>query len=252
MHSKLRARWWPAIAVTVCLAACAEHRDAETQADDAAPSRPAATQPVVAPTPAAAAAHVASDTLLDERPADEDTPSPWLVQVAPAGRLIISPEGLGPVRFGMSFDDVRKALPGATFARGWDGDGVAFVDVARDGIPLMSLHANDDDPNAPFDWSRRITSIQSFSQAAVSADGVAVGDLVADAEKTWGPVREIRVSEIESRQFVEFARQPEWLTIRIDYTGDFAEGARQTRRYKTGARIMSFAIRPRLAIDETQ
>jgi hypothetical protein len=239
----------------LCLAACAERRDAGPQAG--APPESNSTQPTAAPplekaaSASPPAAPVPSDGLLEEAPVAADTPDPWLVPVAPANRLLISPEGLGPIRFGMTFADARSALPGAKFARGWDGEGVPFVDVTRDGIALMSLHADDDDADAPFNWSRRIDFIQSFSPAAATADGVAVGDLVADVEKAWGPVREISVSEIESREFVRFARQPGWLDIRIDYSGDFQEGARATTRYKAGARIMTFMIAPPAANDDT-
>jgi hypothetical protein len=57
-----------------------------------------------------------------------------------------------------------------------------------------------------------------------------------------GPVREIMVSEIESREFITFERQPAWLTCRLDYTGLFPTGARMTKAYKPEARILSVAI----------
>ena len=232
------------------LAACADNRDDEAQGN--AGTVPAPGSAIVAPSPPApettqaaavpSSADAASIAIFpDEEPGSEQ-PSPWLVPVAPAARMRLTPDGLGPVRLGMTLGDARKALDGATLTRGWDGDGVAYVNVARDGIDLMSLHADEDDPDAGIDWSRRITYIQSFSAVAATVDGVAVGDLVADAAKKWGPVSEISLSEIESRQHVRFARQPEWLSIRIDYSGDFPEGSRSTTRYEPGARIMSFAI----------
>jgi hypothetical protein len=142
----------------------------------------------------------------------------------------------------MTLDEARKALPSSyRFARGADGEGVAWVDVMAGGHALMSLHAGEEDVDAPIDWSRSIEGIESFSKATATGEGVRVGDLLDDAAKAYGPVTEIVESEIESRQFVEFARQPPDVVFRIDYSGDFPEGARHTTRYCPGARIYAMS-----------
>jgi len=58
----------------------------------------------------------------------------------------------------------------------------------------------------------------------------------------FGRTREIMKSEIESREFIEFERQPAFLTLRLDYTGVFSGDARATQEYKPGAKILSIAI----------
>ena len=66
--------------------------------------------------------------------------------------------------------------------------------------------------------------------------------LVADVEKIYGKVTEISVSEIESREYVTFHRQPSWLTFRLNYTGVFSKGSRKTTRYQPNAKILSITI----------
>lgn len=69
-----------------------------------------------------------------------------------------------------------------------------------------------------------------------------VGSLIADVEKILGPVSEIILSEIESREYVRFRNQPPHMLFRLDYTGQFAEGSRRTTRYAPGAKIFSIAV----------
>jgi hypothetical protein len=74
---------------------------------------------------------------------------------------------------------------------------------------------------------------------------VRAGALVSEVEGTFGKTREIVKSEIESREFIAFEKQPAYLTLRLDYTGVFADTARTTGEYKPGAKILSIAIASR-------
>jgi hypothetical protein len=71
------------------------------------------------------------------------------------------------------------------------------------------------------------------------------GTLVTDAERVLGGVRTITLSEIESREFVQFERQPAWASIRLDGTGIFAESSTETTKYQPGAKILSIAVAAR-------
>jgi hypothetical protein len=71
------------------------------------------------------------------------------------------------------------------------------------------------------------------------------GGLVAEAEKQYGKVLKIIMSEIEARQFAEFKNQPRGMTFRIDYSGVFAEGQSETLRYRPDAKIYSITIQAR-------
>jgi hypothetical protein len=151
---------------------------------------------------------------------------------------------MGPVRLGMPLAEAKQVLPGATFERGFDGEGVASVDVVVTGDNLMSLVA-DGDEDETIDWTKPIVFMETFSRSCRSAGGVHPGALVADVEKILGKVTRITLSEIESRQFVQFERQPGELTLRLDYTGIFADDARETQRFEPEARIFSIAIASR-------
>jgi hypothetical protein len=159
----------------------------------------------------------------------------------PDSRLITS-SSMRQVRLGMTLAALRQLVPTASIERVSDGDGAALVRVAFGQDDSLMLSADEDDPDAPIDWSRKIITIETFSQTFHTAEGVRPGWLVEDVIKIFGPVREIVVSEVESRQFVTFENQPSWLTFRLDYAGVFSAGVRRTRLFKPGAKIVSILI----------
>jgi hypothetical protein len=178
-------------------------------------------------------------------------PGPWILLAAAALSLggaaqpedrLITAEAMGQVRLGMTLAAARGALPGARFERASDGDGAALVAVVFGANDRLVLWADEDDPDRPIDWSRRIVTISTFSGTFHTRDGIHPGSLVADVVPLLGPVIEIVVSEIESREFVTFERQPAWLTFRLDYTGRFVAGARRTTQFEPGARILGIEI----------
>lgn len=141
----------------------------------------------------------------------------------------------------MTLADARQAMPGAVFTRGYDGEGVASVGIVLGADSIMDVVADGDEDEA-IDWSKRIAFIETFSPTCRTADGVHPGALVRDVETILGPIARVIMSEIESRQFIRFARQPERITFRLDYTGIFDEGSRETRRVEPGGKIFSIAI----------
>lgn len=175
-----------------------------------------------------------------DTPAAGDTTAS--VGVERSHTLLITSAGMGPVRLGMTLEDARRTLPAATFERTSDGDGVALVDVTLGTDTTLVVYAGEDDRTQPVDWSRRIERIETFSPAFHTAEGVRPGTLVRDVERLLGATTEIMLSEIESRQYIEFERQPAFLTFRLSYAGVFSKGSRTTRRYEPGATILSIAI----------
>lgn len=158
-----------------------------------------------------------------------------------AGHLITT-SAMGPVRLRMTLDEARRALPNASFRRTSDGDGAALVEIALGHATSLSVWAGEDDAATPIDWSRRIVTIETFSASFHTRGGIHPGSLVTDAARVFGPVREIVKSEIESREYITFARQPRALTFRLDYTGIFGPGLRYTTAFAPGAKIWSIAI----------
>jgi hypothetical protein len=155
---------------------------------------------------------------------------------------LITASAMGHVRLRMTLGEARRALPGASFSRTTDGDGAALVEIAFGQGNSLSVWADEDDPATPIDWSKRIVTIETFSAAFHTREGIHPGSLVTEAAAFFGPVREIVKSEIENREYVTFARQPQALTFRLDYTGIFSPGLRQTTSFAPGAKIWSIAI----------
>jgi hypothetical protein len=155
---------------------------------------------------------------------------------------VVVDSAVGPVRLGMSLGEARNAFPAAAFERTSDGDGLALVAVKLSGADLMILHANQDDAEAPIDWSKRVAVIETFSPSCHTTDGIHPGSPIVDVEPILGKTRRIFRSEIESREYIEFERQPEWLIVRLDYTGIFPDGSRETTLFAPGAKVFSLSV----------
>jgi len=155
---------------------------------------------------------------------------------------LITASAMGQVRLRMTLNEARRALPDASFSRTSDGDGAALVEIAFGQGTSLSVWAEEDDPATPIDWSKRIVTIETFSAAFHTSEGIHPGSLVTDAARFFGPVRQIVKSEIEGREYITFARQPRALTFRLDYTGIFSPGLRHTTAFAPGAKIWSIAL----------
>lgn len=171
-----------------------------------------------------------------------DARADTIVAAATPDTYLISNTGIGAIQLTMTVGEATRALPSATFARTSDGDGLALVLVTLAADTSVTLFADEDDAEAPVDTSKRITRIETFSPAFHTREGVRPGALVVEVERVFGKTREILKSEIEAREFIEFEKQPAFLTLRLDYTGVFGEGSRTTRLYKPEARILSIAV----------
>jgi hypothetical protein len=155
---------------------------------------------------------------------------------------LITASAMGHVRLGMTLDAARRALPDASFTRTSDGDGAALVGIVLGRKDSLSVWADEDDPATPIDWSKPIVTIETFSAAFHTREGIHPGSLVTEVARFFGPVSEIVKSEIESREYVTFSRQPKALIFRLDYTGIFSPGRRRTASFAPGAKIHSIAI----------
>ena len=158
---------------------------------------------------------------------------------------MITDSAVGPVRLGMTIGDAQAAWPAAAFSRTSDGEGVALIEVKAGGETMMTIYAGEDESGPALDPARRIEHIEAFSPACATARGLKPGMLISDAEKIVGNVASISKSEIESREFVQFANHPGRLTVRLDYTGIFGPDSAETTRFAPEAKILSIAISSR-------
>ena len=172
-----------------------------------------------------------------------DTSKPLVAELAqPETAHLISSTGMGGVELGVTLDQVRRAIPSAKFTRTSDGEGVALVEVTVGPGSSLVLWAEEDDPAAPIDWSKKIRMIETFSPSFRTREGVHPGSTISYVEKLYGEKTEIQRSEIESREYIVFARQPEGMTFRLNYTGIFAPGSDTTTQVAAGSAIHSISV----------
>ncbi len=155
----------------------------------------------------------------------------------------ITPAGIGPIKLGMAVAEAMKALPKATFSRCSDGDGAALISIRNGSEDLMVVFAGEDDPGAPLQPAKKIEFIETFATTCKTAEGAHPGAKVADLEKVYGKVVKIMKSEIEQREYIDFARQPKGFLFRLDYCGVFDGDKMETTRYTPGGKILSIAVR---------
>jgi hypothetical protein len=175
-----------------------------------------------------------------EAPSKSKTP-PTLQGVPP---ILITSKAMGPFTLGMSVGDVPKALPGLKLETGEDGDGLESLDFMIQNQALLSAYVGDSTPSSPLtDPTRKVEAMETFMPHPATQDGVRVGMRLKDVERIWGPVTKIVWTEIESREFVTFARSPKWLVMRT-YGGIYPGGdqTKPTRKYEPDATLHSLAI----------
>jgi uncharacterized membrane protein len=172
----------------------------------------------------------------------EDPVATASIASEPGDTYVVSASGIAGIRLDMTLDEARRRLPAAKFERVSDGDGAALVEVTLAPAASMILWAEEDAPNAPIDWSKRVKTIETFSSVFHTVDGVHPGSLVVDVERVLGETKEIQKSEIESREFIAFQKQPANFTFRLDYTGIFPAASRTTTKFEPGAKIHSISV----------
>lgn len=155
---------------------------------------------------------------------------------------VVKPGSAGAIEIGMRIREAKNAMPGFKFERTSDGDGVALVAVKQGEEVLLTLYAGEDDAESTVKDDGIIEQIEVWNTSYRTIEGIGVGTTIKDAEEKYGPVKEIMLSEIEARQYVEFKKNPKGIVFRIDYSGVYESGKRTTKRYKTGAKIMSLIV----------
>lgn len=174
----------------------------------------------------------------------------WIVVLAAAAAAqetpsssVITGERAGRIRLGMTVAEARKAVAPMKLERTSDGEGIALIALKRGKDTVMTIYAGEEDRDAAIAENAKIEQIWVWDKNYRTSEGISPGMRLAEAEKISGPVKEIVRSEIESREFVEFARQPSGIMFRL-YSGDgvFAAGSSTTAKYRPAARILSIEV----------
>lgn len=163
-----------------------------------------------------------------------------LVAVAQRNFRITS-EAAGGIRLGMTLEQARRALPDCSFRRTEDGEGIALVGVRCHKREIISLYAGEENRYAKVNWRRHIEFIEVWDKRFKTKDGVHPDMYLRDAEKILGKVREILITQIESREFVTFGRVRKGIEYRT-YGGIYERPKVTTTKYEPGSRIHSIQV----------
>lgn len=86
-----------------------------------------------------------------------------LIGIAQAQQnYLITKNSVGNVRLGMTVAQARKALKGFNLRRVSDGDGVALIQVRKNGKDVMHLFAGEENPEAKINEKAKIEFIEVF------------------------------------------------------------------------------------------
>lgn len=158
----------------------------------------------------------------------------------------ITSDSAGPVKLGMTIAQAEAALPGFTFKRTSDGEGVAWVEVSKGSDAQMYLYAGEEDPEAAINKDAAIQYISVVGKGFRTAKGVAPGMTLSEAEKHLGKVKEITMSEIESREYATFGDESSEISYRLqnenNTAGNYSNGERTTSKFNPGTSIYSIDI----------
>jgi hypothetical protein len=159
---------------------------------------------------------------------------------------LITGNSAGRVKLGMTVAAVRRAVRPMRLERTSDGEGLALIAVMRDGDALMTLYAGEDDPDAKVNEKAKVEQIWVWDKAFKTRENVHPGMLIRQAEKIYGKVKTVMMSEIESREFASFSKHPWGLEFRVQGAGNdagvYAKGKNTTSRYSSGASILSINV----------
>ncbi|MCY7375151.1 MAG: hypothetical protein LH472_04175 [Pyrinomonadaceae bacterium] len=168
-----------------------------------------------------------------------------LIGIAQAQQnYLITQNSVGNVRLGMTVAQARKALKGFNLRRVSDGDGVALIQVRKNGKDVIHLFAGEEDPDAKINEKAKIEFIEVFDANYKTADGISPEMLVKNAEKILGKVERVFTSEIEGREFVVFRKKPKGLSFRADVnreTGEYMDAGIYRNGEREGVRCVPTA-----------
>ncbi|HMO79286.1 MAG TPA: hypothetical protein PKD24_00705 [Pyrinomonadaceae bacterium] len=163
-----------------------------------------------------------------------------------AGVNSITSDSAGNVRLGMTVAQARKAVAPLVLERSSDGEGVALIGVKRGRDTVMTLYAGEEDRDAKIDENAKIEQIWVWDKNYRTDRGVSPGMTLASAEKIYGKVKKITMSEIESREFAEFTNHPSGIEFRLlgkgGDAGVYPSGSNETTAYSSNAYIFSINV----------
>ncbi|MGA1262811.1 MAG: lysozyme inhibitor LprI family protein [Prochlorothrix sp.] len=169
---------------------------------------------------------------------------------AAASDWVITPDGLGPVKVGMTLGDLKAELGPDYQFTAIDAFMVDFgaVEVSRGDEALFYLLYFVGEPLTDSD---PITWIQVESDRFTTPEGIGPGSTIEEAEAVYGAATLNYNTDNEMREYVFFKDQPEGFSFRTDgepgafaglYELEEGESYQETQNYRPDATIASLMI----------
>lgn len=151
---------------------------------------------------------------------------------------LITTNSVGEIKLHSTIKSTKKNLNQYTFTSTTDGEGVPLTTVTDKQHLLFQLYTND---------KMKIQYIEIFDSDYQTKKGVHVGMSITDIEKHYGKLKGITRSEIESREYATFAKQPKEMTFRVigengAYAGIYSNENNTTKTYQPDAYLYSIFI----------
>ena len=160
--------------------------------------------------------------------------------------FLITPDSVGKLKIGMTVAEARRAYPRHTFARTSDGEGIALIEVKRRGRTHFHLYANEFDPESPINNEAKIVFIEVSNPAYRTADGIYPSMRLRDVTRKYGALKSIVLSEIESREYARFERQPLGIDLKVTgrnaQAGIYANNEMRSTRYTSNAYVATIIL----------
>lgn len=177
-----------------------------------------------------------------------------LTAVAAAqNEFLITKDSVGDVKLGMTVEEAKQIWKDYKFERTADGEFSALIAVKDGNRLLMTMNADEKgylNEKSPIQPEAHIEFIEVWDKNFQTAEGVHPQMPLEAAEKIYGKVKNIARSEIESREYAEFADQPVGIDFRLGSRQDFAgvsyqrddRGVEVTSEYVPSAFIKNILI----------
>ncbi len=176
--------------------------------------------------------------------------------------FLITKNSVGKVRLGMTIGEAKKIWKDYKFERTSDGEFSALIAVKKGSRLLMTMNANEKgylNEKSPIQDNARIEFIEVWDKSFKTIEGVSPQMLLKTAEKIYGKIKNITRSEIESREYAEFTKQPEGIDFRLSSKADFAavnyqpdeRGVEVSKQFVPSAYIFNITIADRADDSET-
>ncbi|MEM6279458.1 MAG: hypothetical protein AAF733_08275, partial [Verrucomicrobiota bacterium] len=170
------------------------------------------------------------------------------------GPDLITATSVGAAQIGMTIGEIRSEFPGARLERTSDGEGIAYVAIIENEELLIEMVTDQYDVEAPILDTERVAMIVVRHPRFATANGIRLGSDLGELDLRIGPVREILTSEIESREYASFERQPSGLQFQIlndeNTAGIYDPDTYKTKRFREGSYISSITVTGPFIMDD--